>query len=76
MYCALRAADATYTEVSCDTQGALMVLSNVELARMSPLYLDVESALAIGGAMLLSMSVAWLLRMARLSLGGREAESE
>lgn len=76
MYCVLRASDATYTEVACNTQGALMVMSNVELAQMSPLYLDSESALAIGGAMLLSMSVAWVLRMARLSLGGREAESE
>lgn len=76
MYCLKHDANG-YSEVGCDTADALIVVTRVELAHMSALYMDSESALAIGGAMLLSMSVAWLLRMARLSLGAsREAESE
>jgi len=70
--------DATgYIEVGCDTVDALIVVNRVELAQLSPFSMDTGSAVAIGGAMLLCMSVAWVLRMARISLGGsREPESE
>ena len=48
-----------------------------QVAQTNPFYMTTESALAIGGAMLLCMSVAWVLRMARISLGGsRDPESE
>lgn len=69
MFC-LKQDGASYVQVGCDTADALVVVTRVELAQMSPLYMDIESALAIGGAMLTCMSVAWVLRMARLSLGG------
>ena len=48
-----------------------------QACQTNPFYMTTESALAIGGAMLLCMSVAWVLRMARISLGGsRDPESE
>lgn len=61
MFCATFA-DPNYTVVSCDTPGSLIVLSQAELTQLSPFYLDAGSAVAIVGAILLLMSVAWLLR--------------
>lgn len=68
MFC-LSQDGSTYTQVSCDVPDALLVVTRVELAHMSPFAMDIGSALAIGGAMLTSMAVAWVLRLARLSLG-------
>lgn len=51
-----------YLEVSCDTPGSLVVMTHVELAQHSPFYMDIESAVAIGGALLMVMAVAFVLR--------------
>lgn len=67
MYCIYHDAQAVQ-EVPCDTPDSLVVMTRVELAQMSPFYMDTESALAIGGAMLLIMSVAFVLRMIRQAL--------
>ncbi|MGJ7465283.1 hypothetical protein [Comamonas thiooxydans] len=64
----------TYQEVSCDTPDAYVVMTRVELAQHSPFYMDNESAVAISGAMLLAMAVAFLLRQVRNSLSSKEEE--
>ena len=56
---------ASYQEVSCDTPDSWVVMTHVELAQHSPFYMDTESAVAIGGAILMVMAVAWLLRQTR-----------
>lgn len=73
MYC-MRPDTSTVIEVSCDTPDALVVLSRVELAQYSPFYLDPESAMAIGGAILLVMAAAWSLRAVRKALETKESE--
>lgn len=67
MYCIHQNAQG-FQEVSCDTPDALVVLTRVELAQYSPFYMDIESAVAIGGAILLVMSVAFVLRLIRQAL--------
>ena len=52
MYC-LHHDGQSYSEVSCDIPDALIVVTRLELAQMSPFNLDPESAVAIGGAMLM-----------------------
>lgn len=64
MYC-LHYGVQGYAEVSCDTPDALIVVTRLELAQLSPFYLDPQSAVEIGGALLMVMTVAWLLRQAR-----------
>ena len=58
----------TYLQVPCDPSSTLLVLTPDELAQRSPFYLDNDSAVAIAGAMLMIMAVAFLLRMVRKSL--------
>lgn len=53
---------ASYQEVSCDTPESWVVMTHVELAQHSPFYMDIESAVAIGGALLMVMAVAFVLR--------------
>lgn len=53
------------TVVSCDTPDALIVITKTELAQLSPLYMDIESAGSIGGALLMTMAVAFVLRQVR-----------
>ena len=53
---------ASYQEVSCDTPDSWVVMTHVELAQHSPFYMDIESAVAIGGALLRVMAVAFVLR--------------
>lgn len=53
---------ANYHEVSCDTPESWVVMTHVELAQHSPFYMDTESAVAIGGALLSVMAVAFVLR--------------
>lgn len=65
-----------YVEVSCDTPASLIVVTREELVRMNPFYLDPESAVAIGGAILMVMTVAFVLRMARKALESEVKESE
>lgn len=53
---------ASYQEMSCDTPESWVVMTHVELAQRSPFYMDIESAVAIGGALLMVMAVAFVLR--------------
>lgn len=53
---------SNYQEVSCDTPESWVVMTHVELAQHSPFYMDIESAVAIGGALLMVMAVAFVLR--------------
>ena len=53
---------ASYQEVSCDTPESWVVMTHEELAQYSPFYMDIESAVAIGGALLMVMAVAFVLR--------------
>ena len=53
---------SSYHEVSCDTPESWVVMTHVELAQHSPFYMDIESAVAIGGALLMVMAVAFVLR--------------
>ena len=53
---------SNYQEVSCDTPESWVVMTHVELAQHSPFYMDIESAVAIGGALLTVMAVAFVLR--------------
>ena len=53
---------ASYQEASCDTPESWVVMTHVELAQHSPFYMDIESAVAIGGALLMVMAVAFVLR--------------
>lgn len=73
MYC-VYVANQTYQEVSCDTPDAYVVMTRVELAQHSPFYMDIESAVAISGAMLMAMAVAFVFRQALNSLSSREEE--
>ena len=72
MYC-LHHDCAAYSEASCDDPDALVVVTRVELAQMTPFYLDLESAVEISGALLMVMAVAFVLRQIRKYL---ETESE
>lgn len=73
MYCVL-VTNQAYQEVSCDTPDAYLVMTRVELAQYSPFYMDTESAVAISGAMLMAMAVAFLLRQVRNALSSKEEE--
>lgn len=73
MYC-VSVTNQTYQEVSCDTPDAYVVMTRVELAQHSPFYMDIESAVAISGAMLMAMAVAFVFRQALNSLSAREEE--
>lgn len=64
----------TITEVPCDQPDALIVVTRLELQQYSPFYLDNESATAIGGAVLLVMAVAFVLRVASKALTTSEKE--
>lgn len=74
MYC-LKHDGSTYSEVSCDTPDALVVVTRVELATHSPFYLDNVSALEIAGASLMVMAVAFVLRQIRKYLESEREES-
>ncbi|MCS4508779.1 hypothetical protein [Xylophilus ampelinus] len=74
MYCLKHDAQSGYVEVGCDTPDALVVVTRMELAQYSPVYLDIESAKQIGLALLLVMSVAVVIRMAIKSLSQRNEE--
>lgn len=75
MYCiALTGTDRT--PVDCSSADVVLVISRVELAQMSPLNLDPESAVAISGAILMLWAVAFVLRMARKLLETKESEPE
>lgn len=73
MYCVL-VINQAYQEVSCDTPDAYLVMTRVELAQYSPFYMDTESAVAISGAMLMAMAVAFVLRQVRNALSSKEEE--
>lgn len=73
MYC-VSVANQTYQEVSCDTPDAYVVMTRVELTQHSPFYMDIESAVAISGAMLMAMAVAFVFRQVLNSLSSREEE--
>ena len=66
---------ASYQEVSCDTPESWVVMTHVELAQHSPFYMDIESAVAIGGALLMVMAVAFVLRQIRKYLESEREES-
>lgn len=67
MYC-MQPDSPTVVEVPCDQPGALVVMTQAELQQSGPLNLSPESGAAIGGAVLLVMAVAWVLRAARKTL--------
>lgn len=73
MYC-IQPGAQQHAEVSCDTPDALLVITRVELAQLSPFYLDIESAVEISGAMLMAMAVAFVLRQVRKYLESKEEE--
>lgn len=73
MFCLIHDGSA-YREVSCDTPGSWVVMTHVELAQHSPFYMDIESAGAIGGALLLVMAVAWCFRQLRQTLSFKESD--
>lgn len=73
MYC-IQPGAQQQVEVSCDTPDALLVITRLELAQLSPFYLDLESAVEISGAMLMAMAVAFVFRQALNSLSSREEE--
>lgn len=74
MYC-LQHNGSAYLEVSCDDPEALVVVTRVELAQMTPFYLDLESAVEISGALLMVMAVAFVLRQIRKYLESEREES-
>lgn len=75
MYCIASSTDSTV--VDCTTPNALIVITPLELAQMSPLQLDPESAVAISSAILMLWAVAFVLRMARKLLENQsESETE
>lgn len=74
MYC-LQHNGAAYSEASCDDPEALVVVTRIELAQMSPFYLDIESAVEISGALLMVMAVAFVLRQIRKYLESEREES-
>jgi hypothetical protein len=65
---------ASYQEVSCDTPESWVVMTHVELAQHSPFYMDIESAVAIGGALLMVMVVAFVLRQITNYLRSKDEE--
>jgi hypothetical protein len=67
MYC-IASAGTDRTAIDCGSADALLVISPSELQATSPLHLDIESAVAIGGAILMLWAVAFVLRMARKSI--------
>ncbi|KEH07584.1 MAG: hypothetical protein JNM01_21075 [Delftia acidovorans] len=73
MYC-IQPGAQQQVEVSCDTPDALLVITRLELAQLSPFYLDLESAVEISGAMLMAMAVAFVLRQVRKYLESKEEE--
>ena len=73
MYC-VSVTNQTYQEVSCDAPDAYVVMTRVELAQYSPFYMDNASAVAISGAILMAMAVAFLLRQVRNALSSKEEE--
>lgn len=75
MYC-IASAGTDRTPIDCGSADALLVIAPGELQSMSPLHLDIESAVAIGGAILMLWAVAFVLRMARKSIeNSLESES-
>lgn len=74
MYC-LQHNGVAYSEASCDDPAALVVVTRVELAQMTPFYLDIESAVEISGALLMVMAVAFVLRQIRKYLESEREES-
>lgn len=74
MYC-MAPASLEVVEVPCEQPGALLVMTRLEFQASSPFYLDIESAAEIGGAVLVVMAVAFLLRAARNALS-LEKETE
>lgn len=72
MYCIDYSSGVT---VSCDTPDALIVINRVELSQLSPFYLDIGSAVQIGGALLMVMAVASVIRMVKNYLLSSESES-
>ena len=56
------------TEATCVNPQAWLVMTREELAMHSPFYLDIESAVAISGALLLAMGTGFVIRMVRKSL--------
>ena len=74
MYC-LQHDGAAYSEASCDDPDALVVVTRVELAQMTPFYLDLESSVEISGALLMVMAVAFVLRQIRKYLESEREES-
>ena len=67
MYC-IASAGTDRTPIDCGSADALLVIAPGELQQLSPLHLDIESAVAIGGATLLLWAVAFVLRMARKTI--------
>lgn len=72
MYC-IQGNGSAYSEAPCSDPDALVVVTRLELAQMTPFYLDIESAVEISGALLMVMAVAFVLRQIRKYL---EKESE
>ena len=75
MYC-IAPTGIDRTPVDCAQVDALIVVDRTELAQFSPFYLDQVAAVAIGQAMLLVMSVAFLFRMVRKYLEGSSSNEE
>ena len=74
MYC-MAPGSLEVVEVPCERPDALLVMTRLEFQAASPFYLDIESAAEIGGAVLIVMAVAFLLRAARNALS-LEKETE
>ena len=70
MFC-IQVTGQTLQETSCDTPGALLVMTQQELQQHSPFYLDLESAALISGSLLMAMATAFVLRQARKMLEQR-----
>lgn len=64
MFC-VQSGGLDQTPYDCNAVDALIVVSRVELSQLSPFYLDIPSATAIGGSILLLMGVAFVLRLVR-----------
>lgn len=67
MFC-IKTGGVDQTAYDCNQVDALLVISKTELSQLSPFYLDQISAVAIGGAILMIMAVAFVLRLIRKSL--------
>jgi hypothetical protein len=75
MFC-VQSGGVDQTSYDCNAVDALIVVSRVELSQLSPFYLDVASAVAIGGPILMLMAVAFVLRMIRKYLETENDKSE